>query len=180
MLIVEGPDGSGKTTLVQHLAQKFDLPVAERVVGTDTKPIIPNLQQWVDKNLRRGSQRMIFDRHRLISEPIYSPCMGRSPAGGFDDIFWMTGAMLKFGRIAPFIIYCLPPYEMVQKNLKNDPENIEILEYTHLIYPAYVAKAATDIARGHAMMYDYTADHAEDRVDMMVDRWLKTRKFGKV
>lgn len=171
MIIVEGPDGAGKTTLVQHLAQKFNIPVAERVVDQDTKPLIDDLKHWTESNLKHGLQWMIFDRHRLISEPIYAPCMGRVAQPGFDDIQWFTARMIDFTRVRPFIVYCLPPFEKVAQNLADDFKNRAIFDHIEPIYNAYVAQAAGDIARGQAVHFDYVQDSEYDRIDMLFKLW---------
>lgn len=173
MIIVEGPDGAGKTTLVSHLSHHFEIPVNERVVDKDTKPLIPDMKHWVELNLKQGLQWKIYDRHRLISEPIYQTCMGRQAQDGFNDIAWMTSRMLDFTRIRPFIVYCLPPIEVVQNTLENDSSNKAVVDFTHLIYPAYVAQAAGDIARGQAVKYDWTTDNECSRIDMLFTLWVR-------
>ena len=68
MIIVEGPDGAGKTTLIRQLQERWpDLAVAPRVVSKDAEAMV-DLQEWVNINLSDGPQYKIFDRHRLISE----------------------------------------------------------------------------------------------------------------
>lgn len=173
MIIVEGPDGAGKTTLVDHLSHHHQIPVNDRVVGQDTKPLIPDMKHWVELNLRAGPVWKIFDRHRLISEPIYQACMGREAQDGFNDINWMTARMLELTQIRPFIVYCLPPIDVVQNTLEDDMANKSVVDFTHLIYPAYVAKAAGDIARGQAVRFDWTTDSEFTRVDMLFGLWLK-------
>lgn len=177
MIIVEGPDGAGKTTLVRHMAEKFMIPVAERVVAKDTHPIDGvDLKQWTEKNLKAGLQWMIFDRHRLISEPIYSACMNRKTHEGFDDIHWLTARMIDFTRIHAFIVYCIPPYMVVENNLRDDEDNTSIWGYSESIYNAYVAAAAGDVARGQAVMFNYKHDPDFDRVDMLFDQWVRANR----
>lgn len=176
MIIVEGPDGAGKTTLVDHLSKKYDIPVAERVVDKDTKPIDTDLKLWTEKNLKAGLQWKIFDRHRLISEPIYSACMNRKTHAGFDDIGWLTGRMIDFTRIHAFIVYCIPPYHIVESNLNDDEDNTAVWGYAENIYNAYVAAAAGDVARGQAVLFDYTSDEVYNRVDMLFEQWTRANR----
>lgn len=176
MIIVEGPDGAGKTTLVQHLSQKYGAPIAKKVVDHDTKPIYTDLQGWTERNLSKGLQWKIFDRHRLVSEPIYAGAMERPPAPGFDDIHWLTARMIDFTRIRPFLIYCLPPYETVAVNVKHDHLNHVVAEFISPIYYLYAAHAAGDIARGQAVLFDYTIDSGYQRVDMLFRLWQKNHR----
>jgi hypothetical protein len=171
VIIVEGPDGAGKSTLVHHLAEKYNIPIAARVVDENTNPMIDDLKHWTEVNLKKGLQWMIFDRHRLISEPIYAPVMKRRAQPGFDDVKWFTGRMIDFTRIHPFIIYCLPDFEVVKANLADDPHNLVVYNLIEYIYNAYVAQAAGDIARGQAVLYDY--NHGPERIDMLFDQWQR-------
>lgn len=181
MIIIEGPDGAGKTTLVEHLAQKYDLPIAERVVDKDTHPINTDLKHWTEVNLKAGLQWKIFDRHRLISEPIYSACMNRKTHEGFDDIGWLTARMIDFTRIHPFIVYCLPPYSTIESNLEDDQNNTAVWGYAENIYNLYLAAAAGDVARGQAVLFNYHLDGKYERVDMLFEQWIRSnngRRFS--
>lgn len=175
MIVVEGPDGAGKTQLVEHLARKYDLPIAERVVDKDTNAI-GDLKLWTEKNLKAGLQWMIFDRHRLISEPIYAACMNRKTHEGFDDIQWLTARMIDFTRIHPFIVYCLPPYATVESNLTDDEDNTAIWGYAENIYNLYLAAAAGDVARGQAALFNYHLDGQYERVDMLFETWVRNNR----
>ncbi len=173
MIIVEGPDGAGKTALVQHLASKYDIPIAPKVVDQDTKPMIDDLRHWVDVNVKKGLQWQLFDRHRLISEPIYAATFGRKAQPGFDDIHWFTARMIDFTRIHPFIVYCLPAFEVVKANLWGDDSNIVVRSFIEPVYNAYVAQAAGDIARGQAVLFDYGHDSDYYRLDILFEQWQR-------
>lgn len=157
MLIFEGPDGAGKTTLIQQFTENFDLEVAPRVVSKEAQAMT-DLQVWVDRNLDMGFQYKIFDRHRLISESIYGPVLRHHQSTGFNDLTWMGPRIRRFYDIKPIIIYCLPPLQVVINNIKNDGDNAVVQEHIEAIYTAYVAKAAMDHAhyRGSVHVWDYT------------------------
>lgn len=156
MLIIEGPDGSGKTTLVEALQEEFDLPVSPRVVSKDAEAMV-DLRDWVDQNLNLGFQRMIFDRHRLISEPIYGPILRQKQELGFDSMHWFGPRLAWFYQIKPIIIYCLPPLHIVENNLRDDQDNLRVAPHTHAIYSAYVARASLDktLSPGLVRVWDY-------------------------
>jgi len=156
IIIVEGPDGSGKTTLIERLSSRLDIPVAPRVVAKDTTTKI-NLQDWVEDNLEEGFQRKIFDRHRLISEPIYGPIMRISQQEGFTDREWMHRVMHGFRFIRPITFFCLPPIEVVRKNVENDPDNEAVAKHIDAIYASYLAKAMDDYFLSDvSFILDYT------------------------
>ena len=89
MLIVEGPDGAGKTQLIQRLRLNLQLELMPRVVSSDTEMMV-DLQEWVNEDLHAGLKRAIYDRHRLISEPIYGPVLRKEmqPVDGVDVLLY--------------------------------------------------------------------------------------------
>lgn len=157
MLIVEGPDGAGKTTLIEALQKEYDLPVAPRVVSKDAEAMV-DLRHWVDQNLDKGFQRTIFDRHRLISEPIYGPVLRKKQEDGFDDLEWLAPRMKEFYSLKPVIIYCLPDLETVRANIKDDDDNRVVQDHIDAIYAAYVARASIDysLSPGIVRVWNYT------------------------
>lgn len=162
MIVVEGPDGAGKTTLIQTLRQKTGLDVAPRVVSKDAEAMV-DLKKWTEDNVARGFQPTIFDRHRLISEPIYGPILRPKLEPGFSDLSWFYTMMRKFYKLEPVIIYCLPPLRQVWKNVQNDPDNKVVAQQQVItsIWGAYFNKAVTDLTASRAYIYDYTDSAAE-------------------
>lgn len=157
MIIFEGPDGAGKTTLIEAFQEAYNIPIAPRVVTKGAEAMI-DLKQWVDNELRKGFQYKIFDRYRLISEPIYGPILRNKSEPGFNDIQWLTSRMHAFYDLDPVIIYCLPPLETVRANIMGDPDNVVVESRIDAIYSAYVNKAAIDInfSPGLTIVWDYT------------------------
>lgn len=156
MLVIEGPDGSGKSTLVKALAEALEWPINERVVAQDTTIAggRTQLRTWVEDNVNRGFQRRVFDRHRLISEPIYGPLCRNELQDGFDDMEWFAEAWTQFLHCRPFVIYCLPHLEVVTHNVINDPANKEVSPLIAQVYWQYWALAARS---GHpSYLHDYT------------------------
>jgi len=163
MLIIEGPDGAGKTTLIKKLSRALDIPIAPRVVSKDAEAMV-DLQRWVDRNLATGFQRMLFDRHRLISEPIYGPALGRS-SDGFNDLTWLAPRIHRFSRIKPIIIYCLPEKSTAWANVKDDPDNKVVADpdIFSSIYDSYVLRASLD--RASILFTTFVWDYEHDLID---------------
>jgi hypothetical protein len=160
MIIVEGPDGSGKTTLINHLVEATGLPVAPRVVSKDAEAMV-DLKKWTEDNVHQGFQKVIYDRHRLISEPIYGPIIRSQPEPGFDDVEWLHEAFYRLYRgVKPIIIYCLPPRSVVWENVMASDDNRRFHgnpTAVSQIYSGYLTKATLDgVQYGLSFIYDYT------------------------
>jgi adenylate kinase family enzyme len=162
VIIVEGPDGSGKSTLVAELAKALRLPVANRVVSESTEAMT-NLKTWTEDNVAKGFQPLIFDRHRLISEPIYGPVIRDRQDGEFFDMAWLSQQMWLFYGCKPVIIYCLPNIVTVRRNLTKDNTTPEIVKRrTPAIYASYVNRATLDFTRGVGRLYNYETTKLDD------------------
>ena len=182
MIIFEGPDGAGKTTLIKHIAEKYDLVVAPRVVGTDTTPMV-DLREWVENNLATDKiasplgmvGSTIFDRHRLISEPIYSLAIGGPRDERFWDLEWLKVSFDKFYDLQPLVVWCMPPLKTVIQNCL-DESNDFVRPFIPKIYRGYMAEVARWAAIGSAyqLTYDYTThnlDNWTDKFDEIYRYW---------
>jgi GTPase SAR1 family protein len=144
MIIVEGPDGAGKTTLIQQIMHRYpDIKVAPRAVSKEAIAMV-NMGDWVDTNLEEGLQYRLFDRHRLISEPIYGPVLRSHQDPRFVDLKWLGPRMKRFYELKPTIIYCLPSLEEVHNNLQGDADNVVVKGRINNLYASYVERISLD------------------------------------
>lgn len=168
MIVVEGPDGAGKTTLIEVLKEATGYEVAPRVVSKTTEAMV-DLKEWTEENVERGFQRTIFDRHRLISEPIYGPLLRDDFEPGFDDPAWFAYHLGRFYQCRPIVIYCLPPLQTVLDNLRDDEDNSVVRPFVREIYGAYYNKAMTEfVLRDFTFLRDFTAEDIDDQHDMII------------
>ncbi len=170
MIIIEGCDGSGKSTLAWQLSRALNMPVARKVVDSDTRPMV-DLRQWTDDNLAKGFHRAIYDRHRLISEPIYSAVLNnREVDERFWDPRWFQESMTKLVvHIQPVVVYCMPPFPHVWANVRDDVQNVVVRQHVQQLYNAYLNRMALD---PQALSFDYTAQDVDVRFDQLVDSIL--------
>lgn len=154
MIVVEGPDGSGKSTLVKAIEAEFNVTVAPRVVSTDAEAMV-DLKAWTEVNVRHQHHGVVFDRHRLISEPIYGPILRSQPEPGFDSLGWLNAMFQLFYANKPTIIYCLPNWAVVRQHQTNLPKGATEAQ-ARKIYDLYLTRAGLDLALHRAVHYDFT------------------------
>jgi GTPase SAR1 family protein len=162
MIVLEGPDGAGKTSLAKKLSKDLGIPIAPKVVASDMTPLT-DLAKWTELNVSRGFQRMIFDRHRIISEPIYGPATKVRQNPNFCDPGWVAEMTSRFYSADPIIIYCLPSLNDVRNNV-NDPhtDNSAVRGRITAVYAGYVTRAALDLDRGVGRIYNYRTTKYDD------------------
>ena len=123
MIIVEGVDASGKSTLVKFLAQALRLPVQ----GSEGPP---HYEGEMEKRIQRYSTLppTIFDRHPIISQSIYGSM--RSHRDTFDSKWhdWL------YNEKKPFIIYCDPGERGLTGHVRNTVDTDEHLEQVRISY----------------------------------------------
>lgn len=170
-IIVEGCDGSGKTGLIEELSKHFNLVRHLRASDSITGPV-KNLRDWVERDLDylEGSEldpdrwTYIYDRHPLISEPIYANYRWVNPglADGFDDENWIRSTTKDMGSLSILVI-CSPPYEEVERVLQMQGREAHmpgVFENRFSIWKRYV----TLCWPGTVIRYDRTRETLEDLI----------------
>ena len=96
MIVIEGPDNCGKTTLAEELAIRLDLPVIHSIKPIDISHGLDRL----DKMARLP--HAIYDRVSCISEAVYGPiCRDGSI---YRDVHWEVAD--RFLHHKPLVIFC--------------------------------------------------------------------------
>lgn len=158
-IVVEGPDGAGKTNLVKDIVAALGLPVHPRSTPSVGGPP-PHLDMWVEREFRRAKTQGIYDRHALVSEPIYGPIVrGRVP-GLFNDRTWYETSLDRLAYQAVFV-FCLPPYMEIANNVLDNPSEhmagVADPENLYAIYELYnLAAKRFETRRFSVVIHDYT------------------------
>lgn len=105
MIIVEGLDNTGKTTLVDNLTATFQL---RREKSPGPASLLTHLE-WIVNALNDDDTCIIYDRYSVISERVYGPCLRG------DSVFRdLSDSLLELTlQKVPLIIYCRPPVEKI-------------------------------------------------------------------
>ena len=156
MIVLEGPDGGGKTTLLETLTKRYpQIPVAPRASSSVEGPV-KNLFEWATQDVSIWPLRpySIYDRHPLISEYVYGNSVRKKPGEGFTTQKAATLRQLVYRQA--LVIFCLPPLKVVRENVQaNAPEQMAgVVENITKIYQMYAFLART--WPGRAYIYNYT------------------------
>lgn len=117
-IIIEGPDGAGKSTLAKSLADRLDMNILKMTANGGQ-----SVQGYLQKLACDG---VIIDRC-WVSEQIYSDLFGREPRIGNGD----AEALTKFcGSAGIPIIVLLPPLHVVIGRLNERGD-----EYADVVCP---------------------------------------------
>ena len=154
-IIVEGPDGSGKTTLIQDLQGHFPyLELHPRFCTSKGGPL-DDLAGLVYKDVKSRATHFIYDRHPTVSEYVYNTAIpGREVRPAF-----LTDAMGRVrGRVArhSLMIWCMPPLTEVARNVERNAEDEMpgVVDNIEEIYRQYQMHRL--MWPGRAVTYDYT------------------------
>lgn len=117
-IIIEGPDGAGKSTLAKSLADRLDMNILKMTANGGQ-----SAREYLQKLACDG---VIIDRC-WVSEQIYSDLFGRAPRIGNDDAEELT----EFCGLAGIpIIVLLPPLHVVISRLNTRGD-----EYADVVCP---------------------------------------------
>lgn len=156
-IIVEGPDGSGKSSLITHLTESLGLDIHERASTSRGGPV-DRLAEWVERDIHSYAgvwRPFIYDRHPVISEPIYGRVVRNDLAPRFEFPGWLIGCRLQMYS-KTIVVFCMPPLDVVQANVQatRDSQMPGVLDRIRDVYLAY--NKAIELWGGLKYTYDYT------------------------
>lgn len=165
MIIVEGPDGSGKSTLITNLGLEAKRLKSIRggvggtrfngegdgVAGWGGND--PALMAYCRKVLGFGPQAPIaFDRFHL-SEVVYGPILRNKQELTEGDLA-LLAQFLREQRVQ--VVMCLPPFAVTLANVNQESRERPAYQTEGFLHQAYTEFAR--LAPHATIMYDYTRD----------------------
>lgn len=146
MIILEGPDGGGKTTLAAQLADIHRIEVRKRDHQDAYLWAMAEMTGWEKDSL------MVYDRFPLIGEYIYGPIRRGLLAVEFGAFRRSTAMLLNRFLQDSLIIYCRPPLSTISDNVMKTGQPADIMAKVHAIVEAYDAH----FTLVPHVIYDYT------------------------
>jgi len=180
IIILEGPDGGGKTTLAERLRQVLGREKLANVVKHG--PYIGMSSEDLCKTFFRSmSQALTYDDHVILdrswlSEPIY----GEVYRNGESRVDMQRRRMLE--RVAltrgAVVIHCQPEFALCVDtfNSRKDIEYLDTTEQLGRVYDAYESlPMRTCLPIVH---YDYEKDTVEELLEKVMARSVPNRASG--
>lgn len=155
-IILEGPDGGGKTRLLEAFMSAYPQLVKGRRASTSLQGPIRNLAAWVTTEFKVMDQSrsvMVYDRHPVISEPIYGPIVREETKPGFSPSPWLSSAKLEM-YARTYVIWCIPPLEQCRKGIAPERDMPGVSENIDKLHAAYLHEMT--VWGGPSMRYDLT------------------------
>lgn len=165
IVVVEGPDGSGKSTLIDNLrltcSRHF---VSLRRSGPPKNADeLTSIIRWMTR-MEVSLVPLICDRYPLISEPIYGNAIrGTNLLDGIYDVDAQKAIFKSVDRV----IYCRPPTSVIYHKIHANPQLKGVVEKIEEITQNYdhVMKLLAHWGV-HVTWYDWTA-HGNILLDAM-------------
>lgn len=145
MIVVEGMDNTGKSTLVDFLAHELKACVVKTFKKAPSVADVFEYNGWCS----RSHYPLILDRVHYISDLVYGTVI--------RDHTSVTQAMASFFRRDTILIYCRPPEEVIFSFGEREQMNGVKEQAVKLLaaYDELMARLSPDIT------YDYTVDNQE-------------------
>lgn len=163
MIILEGPDGGGKTTLLERLCKEYPSIARHERASEGIKGPVADLYDWAHNDVWSWHKQPLsfYDRHPLISEYIYGPVV----RGGLDARFHTTPLRRRVASRA-LVIVCLPPLQTVRRSVSADRDMPGVTTHIDTIWHAYASLRATWSCSTNLITYDYTQTRVASSTDL--------------
>lgn len=174
MIIVEGMDNSGKSTLAKHLAEKFRLKYlhSPSEYRNDPKLMIDwALKQLLDQKLA------VYDRFSPISDRVYGPVLrGGTP---YNDTAAGKSVVNLLRTVPHLIIYCRPERERILNFGSREQMDGVTSQATRLLEEYDALMSEMQLEGYDIITYNYEKPEDYEFVISQIDLYIKQRENDK-
>ena len=169
MLIVEGPDGTGKTTLAQLIAEELGMEYRRAPSLSSTTGADQGVFEWWRSQLRENNPNVVYDRCFFVSEVLYQMATHERELLVTDTEAMRTGLADLWLKDARWI-FCNPPWDVARgiiysarDQLKGVTDlDLHKLHWAYDIWSMLMTLAYPDMA---VRRYDFTHQSTNDLLD---------------
>jgi len=170
MIVVEGPDGCGKTTLCNQLQRDFDLSI-ERPQRGGEAPVVPvrnRVYRALGRAVKGHQPAKIYDR-LYLSELVYGKVLrDKVEFSAFEQLY--INDLLKALRCP--VIICMVDFDVAHDNLAKEPQLWGVEENYRRIYYAYEQYIHRQPG---VTQYDYEVADSYKKVSNEIAEYLQER-----
>lgn len=171
LIICEGADNSGKTTLATRIEDKLNYEIIHSP-GPGTREHLLQFSIEILTRCRLYNERILLDRFCYFSEQIYGPILRNGPAFTDDDL---SDIRIELMRTTPLVIFCHtydPNIGLDGKwQLEGVVENYRRIREAYKFYFAPYQHAL-----GWFSLYDYTQKPLVDGTWAMINDFTTARE----
>lgn len=172
-IVLEGPDGSGKTTLAEQLCRALDLQYMHLTYLEDPEAMYAQFVE-ADKALQHGG--VLLDRY-IMSNYVYSAASDVPVVKHASKFLQTMQALIRSNRV--YHILCMPVDRRAylrefERLSKARDEMYKSVSYMESVYDEYIfnqAMLSSACGPENCLRYDRFEKPAEDQLKSMLDRW---------
>lgn len=163
MIIVEGMDNTGKTTLIGRLIRETGRGVLSSKVSLGPNQSIIRQMNWVEKEIadaKRGNNLMVYDRFLPICDSVYGPILRKGSLWSLNHLVMEQ----LLNDINPLVIYCRPDKNIIC-GFEDGRDQMEgVIENASELVDAYDKAIGELVSRGFDVIY-YNFQNNDGSVD---------------
>jgi GTPase SAR1 family protein len=174
MIIVEGMDNAGKTTLIANLCKEF--PELKVLKSPGPTQGFGDRLAFIAGAIRNEDPRTIYDRFECISERVYGPVVRNGDVYGTYS--WDLLSLTL--RREPLIIYCRPPDSVIARwGDREQMEGVKTHKETLIQRYDWFFEIIEEIylKTGLICRYDWTSNASFNHARAAVQLYLQTHKM---
>ena len=170
-IVIEGMDGSGKTTLVKQLMQHYG-DNAHLVPGYNRypEPKPPMDRWWMEQLARHPVGKIVIHDRFFYPEFVYGPQLRGYVNAEPPTIEYVQ----KFLREHAFLVYCRPPVDVLRQGVEVEPQMEGVKDMFIDLLGAYDTMIIDEAPHygGRFIKYDWSEDQAMAKLMMRLNGYL--------